>query len=89
MAQFQTMEFWLRRKYNLLPTDPRWLEMSPEDVEAEYLAHQYAEHGVPNEIEDEDFDEHMAELEAQLEGDPDPGAGGEDDFEEVINDKRH
>lgn len=79
------MEFWLRRKYNLLPNDPRWLELSPEDVEAEYLAHQFAEHGVPDEIEDEHFDEHLDELESQL------AAGGEgaDDFEEVINDKRN
>jgi hypothetical protein len=92
------MEFWIRRKYRLLPNDPRFLELTEEDVEAEYLAHQYAEkNGVPDEIEDENFDEHLAELESDLGVTPAaPGAGvvsvtsgQEDEFEEVINDKRH
>lgn len=79
------------------PTDPRWLALTPEDIETEYLAHQYAEHGIPDEVEDENFDENLAELEAQMTGNPAASAAdapivvdlGGDDFEEVINDKRN
>lgn len=84
----------MRRKYNLMPTDPRWLELSTEDVIAEYYAHQYAEHGVPDEVEDENFDAHLEELEKDL-GLTTPGAdvevsaGPVDEFEEVINDRRN
>lgn len=62
--------------------------MTPEDVEAEYLAHQYAEHGIPDEIEDENFDANVAAFEALMTGRP-PLSDGDDAFEEVINDQRN
>lgn len=92
----KSMEFWVRSKYNLLPTDPRFLELTPEDIEAEYLAHQYAKNGVPDEIEDENFDAHLAEWESDLGVDGNAAGkqvevslGDDDDIEEVINDKRN
>lgn len=51
-----SLEFWLRRKYSLAPTDPRFLAMTPEDIEAEYWAHYYYENRSVEEVEDEDFD---------------------------------
>lgn len=69
------------------PTDPRFLAMTPEDVEAEYLAIQYAEKGIPDEIEDVHFDEHLEELESDL-GVLTPSPHDDEDFEEVINDHR-
>lgn len=79
----------MRSKYQLLPTDPRWLALDPETVEALYYAHQYAEHGVPNEVVDEDFDSKLAALDEQLEDNAAPKAGPDDDFEEVIDDRRN
>lgn len=51
-------------------------------METLYWSHQYAEHGVPNEIEDDDFDANLSAMEAE-------GDTPEDDFEEVINDERN
>lgn len=53
---YQTMGFWFRRKYNLPPNDPRYLELTADQIMAEYWAHQYAEKGIQDEVEDEDFD---------------------------------
>lgn len=47
----------MRRKYGLAPTDSRFLAMTPEDCEAEFWAHWYADNaGKGEEFEDEDFD---------------------------------
>lgn len=73
-----TYAFWFRRKYNLPPNDPRFLELTPEDVEAEYWAHYYAENsGKGEEYEDDDLD--VAAIMESL------AAGSADDWEEVIN----
>jgi hypothetical protein len=50
------MAFWFRRKYNLAPTDPRFLDATIEDIETDYWAHYYAENPSDTEVEDEDFD---------------------------------
>jgi hypothetical protein len=51
-------EWHFRRRYNLPPTDPRFLAATQEDMAIDYWAHFYHDH--PNqaatEIEDEDFD---------------------------------
>lgn len=64
---YQTMGFWYRRKYNLPPNDPRYLEMTTEQIAAEYWAYQYAEKGIQDEVEDEDFDmaAELARIEAE------------------------
>lgn len=67
----------MRRKYGLSPRDPRFLELTPEEVEAEFWAHHYFENaGKGEEFEDDDFD-----LEGIMEGLAD---GGE--WEDVISD---
>lgn len=51
------MQFWFRQKYQLPPTDPRFLALTPEDIEVEYWAHQYFEKpDSAEEFEDDDFD---------------------------------
>jgi len=64
------MEFWFRRKFNLAPTDTRFLDATIEQIETEYWAHHFAEsEGSGEEYDDEDFD-----LEAELkkmQGNPD------------------
>jgi len=92
-----TMEFWIRRKYNLLPNDPRFLALTPAEIEAEYWAHQYAEKGVPDEIVDENFDDNVENMDALFGTEPDEPSTTEppvelvveNEFEDVINDQRH
>lgn len=55
------MEFWFRRKFNLAPTDPRFLDATLEQIETEFWAHTYFEKPPGEEVEDEDFD-----LEAEM-----------------------
>lgn len=64
---YQTMGFWFRRKYNLPPNDPRYLDLTAEQIETEYWAHQYADKGVQDEVEDDDFDmaAEVARIEAE------------------------
>lgn len=78
-----SLEFWFRRRYQLPPTDPRFLSLTPEDIETEWFAYQYAESGAGEEAEDEDYADHVAELEQKL-GIP----VGDDEFEDVIKDVR-
>jgi hypothetical protein len=40
----------------LPPTDPRYLSMTPFDLEVEYWTHYYADNNVSSEIEDDQFD---------------------------------
>lgn len=43
--------------YRLSPLDPRFLELTPEEVETEFWAHYYAENsGKGEEFEDDDLD---------------------------------
>lgn len=82
-----TFSLWFRRKYNLAPTDPRYLSATPEDIEAEYWAYQYEENKVKEEFEDFEFDleeeqrkiaERAAAAEAAaLEAAPSPAAPAE------------
>lgn len=69
----QTRELWFRRRFNLAPNDPRFLELTPEQVATEYWAHQYADKPPGEEFEDDSFDADA--LDAQL-------AAG-DDWEDV------
>lgn len=34
--QLRTYDWWVRRRYNLAPTDPRYLGMTPEQIRVEY-----------------------------------------------------
>ncbi len=50
------LEFWFRRKFNLAPTDPRFLNATLEQMETEFWAHHYHENPPGEELEDDDFD---------------------------------
>lgn len=58
--------------------------MTPEEIEIEYWAHEFAERGIQDEIEDENFDDNLDAMERQLSQNT-----SADEFEEVINDKRN
>lgn len=62
-----TISFWFRRKYNLPPNDPRFLDLTLEQIETEYWAWHYHEQPPGEEFDDEDFDEEeiMAGIEAR------------------------
>ena len=49
-------QFWFRQKYNLSPADPRFLVLTPEDIEAEYWADHYTKNNTSEEFDDDDFD---------------------------------
>ncbi len=72
------MGFWFRRKYNLPPNDPRYLALTQQDIFEEYWAHHYAENGVVDEVEDEDFD-----LQAELDRIAREAGDDPDKWEEV------
>jgi hypothetical protein len=44
-----------RRRYNLPPTDPRYLDATTEDILTDYWANFYKDNG-QEEVEDDDFD---------------------------------
>ena len=69
------METWYRRRYNLPPTDPRFLDASSEEIQLDYWTQHYAEH--PNDIEDEDDDFDLEQIKADMEANP-------DDWEDVL-----
>lgn len=53
----RTLEFWFRNKYNLAPTDPRFLACTVEQIQTEFWAHHYlANKGKGEEFEDYEFD---------------------------------
>lgn len=57
-ALHDTVEFWFRRKYNLTPHDPRFLEATAEEMLTDYWAHRFADDPKElDEFEDYDFDE--------------------------------
>ena len=55
-ALSKSIQFWFRRRYNLPPNDPRFLALTPEEVEAEFWACQYAETSSVEDYEDDDID---------------------------------
>lgn len=66
------MEFWFRRKFNLAPTDPRFLEATRETIETEYWSHWYAENPAKIEDTDDDFNlaAELARIEREAEAEP-------------------
>jgi hypothetical protein len=65
----QTLEFWFRRKFNLPPTDPRFLDLTLDDLTVEYWAWYFHEHPDGEVAEDDDFDKD-AVIAAMESGDP-------------------
>ena len=71
--------FWFRRKYNLSPNDPRFLDCSLEQMMADFWAHHYTENPhSEKEAIDDDFS-----LEDELRKANEEAGDLPDDFEEV------
>jgi hypothetical protein len=73
-----TVRFWFRRKYNLPPSDDRYLDMTEEAMLTEYWAHFYYEK--PESVfEDgtDNFEEELAAMDAEM------GIPPDDDFEDI------
>lgn len=51
-----TYAFWFRQHYNLTPNDPRYLALTPDEIEAEYWAYHFFANPTTDSSEDEDFD---------------------------------
>ena len=51
-----SLPFAFRRRYNLAPTDPRYLDATTEDILTDHWAHFYLANGIKDEVEDESFD---------------------------------
>lgn len=55
-----TVVLWYRRRFNLPPNDPRFLDLTEQEILTEYWAHHYDDlraQGKPiEEYEDPDFD---------------------------------
>lgn len=65
----ESLPFWFRRRFNLPPTDPRFLDATLDAMAAEYWAWRYAESDVSEEEAfDDDFDagQVLADLESQI-----------------------
>lgn len=69
------MEFWFRQKYNLPPTDPRFLDATIEEMLIDHWACHYKANPAAEEVEDEEFDQEA--ILRQMEENP-------DGWEEVI-----
>ncbi len=72
------MAFKFRRRYNLPPTDPRFLDATIEEMLVDLFAHHYADNPNVDEVADDDFDmaAELAKADAEADGLP-------DDFEDV------
>lgn len=42
--EVNSFTFWFRKKYNLAPSDPRFLEMSMLEIQKDFLLHHISEH---------------------------------------------
>lgn len=74
----QSIAFRFRRRYNLPPTDPRFLAATPEDMLIDVLAHHYADNPNVDETHDDDFD-----MAAELAKADEEAGDLPDDFEDV------
>jgi hypothetical protein len=59
------VEFWFRNKHNLAPTDPRFLDMTEEEMEVEWWADFYLKN--PAKIENEDVEFNVDAERARIE----------------------
>ena len=77
------MEFAFRRRYNLPPTDPRFLDATREEIAADFWAHHYVENSVTEEFEDTDYDQD--EIARKWAEEDDSASVDDDDFETLID----
>jgi hypothetical protein len=62
----QTLAFAFRRRYNLPPTDPRFLDATTEEMVLDYWAHRHADDpNLRNEIIAEGYDDDLEAMMAE------------------------
>jgi hypothetical protein len=89
----KTIGFAFRRRYNLPPTDPRWLSATLEDIYLDVWAHAHTDDPkLRDEVIAEGYDDDLADMEREslaLEAKhaARPQVVGEDDWEEVARDE--
>ena len=95
-----TYHLWFRQKYNLPPTDPRFLNATDEEIEADFWAHYYQENpninpeaeqdfnDIAQSIEDGSFFDDIEELERMIHAAPSKAntEKANDEWETVIDD---
>src|SRR4051812_48863669 len=93
IALADTAEFKFRRRYNMPPTDPRFLNATLDDILIDLWAHAHHDDpGLRNSVSDPNFDEELAAMEAEAkiaQSEPKPATKvlGSDDWTTVIDDK--
>lgn len=89
----ETPEFRFRRRYNLPPTDPRYLDATLEDILVDLWAHAHTEDtGLRNTVTDPNFEDEVAAMEEEAKTtrpEPEPAVKvlGSDDWVTVVDDK--
>lgn len=78
IGESRTVRFWFRRKYNLPPTDDRYLGMTELAMLTEYWAHYYYEKP-DNEFEGgtDNYEDEVAAMDAAM------GIPPDSDFEDI------
>jgi hypothetical protein len=67
LALSKTVEFIFRRRYNLPPTDPRFLDATLEDMLVDHWAHRHTDDPkLRDEIVAEGYEEDLAAMEAEM-----------------------
>ncbi|HKT53701.1 MAG TPA: hypothetical protein VJP88_04575 [Caulobacteraceae bacterium] len=79
----KTYGFWFRRIYNLAPTDPRFLDATPEQIITDYWAHYYLTRAAAGRDTEEEFEDEDFEVEGHGELDAFPTHLLPNDFEEI------
>lgn len=68
LARADTLEFRFRRRYGLPPTDPRFLDATPEDIVIDFWAHCYLDDPkLRSELTTDDFDAEADAMEREAE----------------------
>lgn len=77
----ETVEFHFRRRYNLSPTDPRFLDAGQDDMLIDWWAHRFLDDPrLKDEVVNPDFDAEIAALERAAAADGDDGSAGWDEI---------
>jgi hypothetical protein len=68
LALYDTYQVWFRKTYFLPPNDPRLLALTQEEIETEYWAQHYYQHGTHEQediaYEDDEFDALLEAMES-------------------------
>lgn len=87
-----TLAYWFRSHYRLPPNDPRFLALTPEDIETEWHAYRMASEAASGEaveeIEDEQYASAIEDWARGLDGSAPVEPDHTDEMELSIDDRR-